>query len=590
MISRMRSNPKPLHEVRKPQPSIAALFALAALAAVRPAAASDWPQWGRTAQHSGVTPVTAQPLQSILDSIVYDPFVEEMKEETAFLLAHYSVPLVDADGAVYMAFKSGAFTGFGNFDSITWSVKKLEWLDGRLVPVWTFDSDWKPEPLTLTAWESVFLPAISGHDIYIPGLGGTVFRVATETGISEGRVNPFANLDPTRFVAGGLAVEPGGDVLYNVIDLPENPEADVEGSWLVRVEHEGAATRVPFSDLVPGAPDADDPCESTFTPDQRPWPPSPTAVAPTIPCGSQRPGINVVPAIAPDGTIYTVSRAHFSDRYAYLVAVNPDLSPRWTASFRGILNDGCGVLLRFDDSNRGCRQGATVGVDPATNNRPAGRVRDSGTSSPVVLPDGALLIGTSTSYNFSRGHLFKLSGQGDVLATYDFGWDITPAAYEHDGTYSILIKDNHYSDPDGVASYDVTSLDANLEPEWRFLATNTESCVRQPSGPIVCVDDHPEGFEWCVNQPALDASGTAFLNGEDGVLYAFDREGHVVGEMFLDTALGAAYTPLSIGPDGIIYTQNNGVLFAVGAARTTDRESPQAAPPGERAPRQIERE
>ena len=65
-----------------------------------------------------------------------------------------------------------------------------------------------------------------------------------------------------------------------------------------------------------------------------------------------------------------------------------------------------------------------------------------------------------------------------------------------------------------------------------FLATNTESCVRQPGGEIACIDDHPNGFEWCVNQPALDADGTAYLNGEDGVLYAFDR--------FIVSALGDA--------------------------------------------------
>jgi hypothetical protein len=36
------------------------------------------------------------------------------------------------------------------------------------------------------------------------------------------------------------------------------------------------------------------------------------------------------------------------------------------------------------------------------------------------------------------------------------------------------------------------------------------------------------------------------------------------GQLFLNQALGAAYTPLSIGPDGKFYTQNNGHLFAVG--------------------------
>ncbi len=135
----------------------------------------------------------------------------------------------------------------------------------------------------------------------------------------------------------------------------------------------------------------------------------------------------------------------------------------------------------------------------------------------------------------------------------------------------------------------MTSLDAGLVPEWTFLATNTESCVRQPGGEIACFDDHPNGFEWCVNQPALDADGTAYLNGEDGVLYAFDRSGNVVGELFLDTALGAAYTPLSLGPDGIIYTQNNGVLFAIGGTARAPRGAPETTPAEGRAPRTIER-
>ncbi len=526
----------------------------------------------------------------ILDSLVYDPFVEAMKEESGgALFAHYSVPLV-RENAIYMVFKSGVFTSFGNFDSIDWSVKKLEWIGGRLEEVWTFATDWKPEPLSLTTWESVLQPAISGHDVYVPGLGGTLHRVATETGISEGRVNPFSSVDPTRYVAGGVAVGPDGSIYYNVIDLPNGDGGDVDGAWLVKVAHESDdATRVSYSTLAPGAPAATAQCQTQFPLDQRPWPPTPTSVAPTIACGSQRPGINVVPAIAENGTIYTVSRAHHADRYGYLVAVNPDLTPAWKASFRGILNDGCGVLVRIDDTNRGCRTGATIGVDPATNDQPAGRVRDAGTSSPVVLPDGNILIGTSTGYNFGRGHLFKFGSQGGVLATYDFGWDITPAVFEHDGTYSIVIKDNHYSSPDGVASYEVTTLDADLVPEWSFLATNTQSCARQPGGEITCVDDHPQGFEWCVNQPALDVDGTAYLNGEDGVLYAFDRSGNVVGQVFLDTALGAAYTPLSIGPGGVIYTQNNGVLFAIGEAPHGPRATPEV-PPVERAPRVLTRD
>ena len=562
---------------------VGALLAHAALA-------SDWLQWGRTPQHRGASPVQGQRPEMILDSLVYDPFVEQMKADRGYaLLAHYSVPLV-REGAVYMVFKSGVYTGWGNYGTIDWSVKKLEWIDGRLEEAWTFVTDWKPVLNDLTNWETVLQPAISGHDIYVPGLGGTLHRVATETGISEGRVNPFADVDPTRYVAGGVGVGPDGSLFYNVIDLPSNLEDDVEGSWLVRVEHEGDATRVPYSSLVTGAPAATDQCQMQFPFEDRPWPPSPTAVPPTENCGSQRAAINSVPAIAEDGTIYTLSRAHNSERYAYLVAVHPDLTRAWSMSFRGILNDGCGVLVPIDDQIGNCRTGAAHGIDPSTNSQPAGFVPDQGSASPVVLPDGNVLVGTQSGYNYGRGHIFKVNPQGEALATYDFGWDITPAVFEHDGTYSIVLKDNHYSSPDGTAFYDVTTLDANLVPEWSFRATNTESCVRQPTGPIECVDDHPEGFEWCVNQPAIDVDGTAYLNGEDGVLYAFDRAGQVVGSAFLDTALGAAYTPLSIGPGGIIYTQNNGVLFAVGAAPHEPRANPEVPGKLERATRVLGRD
>ena len=159
----------------------------------------------------------------------------------------------------------------------------------------------------------MFQPAISGHDIYVPGVGGTVFRVDKDTGESEGRVNPFSSIDPNRYVAGGLAVAPDGAVIYNVIGL--DSQLASTGAWLVHVEPEGGASRVDFATLVPDAPAAGGACQVAFPSDQRPWPPSPTAVPPTVPCGPQRPGINAIPAIAPDGTIYTVSRAHVADRY-----------------------------------------------------------------------------------------------------------------------------------------------------------------------------------------------------------------------------------------------------------------------------------
>ena len=78
------------------------------------------------------------------------------------------------------------------------------------------------------------------------------------------------------------------------------------------------------------------------------------------------------------------------------------------------------------------------------------------------------------------------------------------------------------------------------------------------------MNDHPAGFEWCVNQFAIDAQGIVYANSEDGNLYAINASGSLSQKIFQQLALGAAYTPASLGPDGKIYSQNAGHLFAVG--------------------------
>jgi hypothetical protein len=265
-----------------------------------------------------------------------------------------------------------------------------------------------------------------------------------------------------------------------------------------------------------------------------------------------------------------VSRAHFDSMAAYLVAVKPDLSgAKWAASLQNLLSDGCGVLVPIQGPSNSdpnsCRNGTTPGVDPTTNAPGSGVIFDQASSSPTVLPDGSVVFGALDNYNYDRGHLFKFDAQGNYQGAYDFGWDSTPGVYQHNGTYSIVIKDNHYSN----GPYYITQLDPNLQIEWQFKSTNTESCKRNPTGPPTCVSDHPGGFEWCINMPAIDSNGTVYVNSEDGNLYVLPQGNSGVftqasGHIFLNLALGAAYTPLSIGPDGKIYTQNDGQLFVVG--------------------------
>lgn len=559
-------------------------------------AGQQWPQWGANAQHTSSVSSTGQRLDRNLADIVYDPFVpDEMEAVIAQshgegeLLVHYQAPLVDGND-VYMMSKSGAFSP-SRYATQTWNETKYRWKNGTLTNVWQFVSDWKPPGTSSDFWEPVFHPALANGVLYVPGAGGSILKVNKTTGVGI-RINPFSNIDPNKFVLSPLTADDAGNIIYSVVQptLPTSFYAgDIVDSWLVRVSPSDTVERVSYSTLTMGAPRGSDQCLTQFNPAELPWPPSPSAVPPAATCGTQRPGLNVAPAVAADGTIYVVTRAHRNSRESYLIAVRADLTVKWLASFRNRLHDGCGVavaeggVLPPNGFPGGCRAGSLLGVDPATNAPGGGRVEDSGSSSPVAAPDGSIYIGTVTRYNYAQGHLMHFAADGTFLNAYRFGWDITPGIYLHDGTYSVVVKDNHYgglgsycddaffcpgdrdaTNPDYPEGYFVTQLSADMKVEWSFRNTNSESCSRDSRGQITCVSDHPEGFEWCVNAFVIDANGVIYANSEDGWLYAIAQQGIFRQRVFQQLALGAAYTPASIDATGRIYSQNAGHLFVAG--------------------------
>lgn len=548
-----------------------------------------WPQWGQDAQHHGVSPATAQNARRILADVVYDPFTSAEKADPfagGELLVHYQVPLVDGQ-AVFMEVKGGAYTGIEHWDTQTWGEERLVWRNGHLTAQWAVTSDWKPEPfgegIGGPYFEPVFHAALAGRFLYLPGASGSVLKVNKASGRVLARISPFGQ-DPDTYVAGPLTTDPAGNVYYNAIRLQHGQEwtADVAGAWLVKIDRNGRARTATFASLTPGAP-AGNSCLDVFSNNQLPWPPTPDAVPPPAPCGSQRPGLNIAPAVAPDGTIYTASVAHFNNGTAYLVAAHPDLSLKWAVSLRDRFNDGCDVLLPPSGSPGGCRAGSHVGVDPTQNRPGAGAVTDNSTASPVVAPDGSVFFGVYTRFDWSQGHMVKVSAAGNFLASYPFGWDTTPALKTRGRGYSLVTKENHYSgvgsycnvesvcpsdrsasDPASPAAFFITQLSSDLKVEWQWQNTNTLTCTRGGDGQVTCVNDHPDGFEFCVNAPAVDRRGNVYNNSEDGNLYVVGPDGTLRQHLFLETALGAAYTPLSIGDDGRIYTQNDGHLLVVG--------------------------
>ena len=541
-----------------------------------PLFAQTWSQWGSNARHTGSLAVDGQRLGRRVAEMVVDPFAaQERAEANGSLLVHYQTPLSDR-GELFMAVKGGTYTGYQRWGTQTWSIRKFEWEGGALVTRWTTESDWDPVPWGTGGprFEPVFHAALTSGSVYMPGAGGTVLEVDRDSGAITRRLGSFGTeADSTIYVTSPITIDASGNLYYNTlrVDATGPWVRDHRGAWLVKIAANGEASRVSYSDLVPGAPAAGSLCTSEFTTGAQPYPPSPEAVAPSAPCGSQRAGLNIAPAVAPDGTIYTVSRAHFNSRWAWVVAADEDLTPKWATSMRNRFVDGCGVLVTFGGDNGACRPGTRTGVDPSDNQPGSGAVNDNATSSPVVAPDGTVYYGAYSRYNHSQGHMTRFSAAGQFLQAYPFGWDVTPAIWEHDGTFSLITKENRYDTapervPGDEAGYFLTQLDPDLRVEWQLKATNTLSCERQEDGSLECVDDRPDGFEWCVNALAVDQRGVVYANSEDGNLYAVNQGGTVRERIFLQLATGAAYTPLSLGEDGRIYTQNAGILFVVGSA------------------------
>src|SRR5271167_3962995 len=420
-----------------------------------------WSQWGRNAQHTGMVNIAGQPLDNKLADIVYDPFTQQEQDESGGeLLAHYQSTLIDGN-SFYMMQKSGGYyscqptgvwiygfpCGPNAWNQMQWNVVRYNWQQNMPVVAWTFPTDWKPEPNAtnyllgfygLGGWEPVFHPALANGSLYVPGAGGTLWRVNTTTGQAQSHINPFsgASIDAANtFVSGPLTADSSGNIYYNVIELNTNgnpwQQNDVAGAWLVKVTPTDSAAAVTYATLVPNAPPGSSThCEGGFYDlpnggSELPWPPPGMSSPPTQICGSQRPGVNIAPAVAPDGTVYTVSVAHFDSQVAYMIAVNPDLTPKWASSLQYRLTDGCGVLLPIaprgvNNEPNSCRFGSAVGVDPTTNAKGSGSVIDESSSTPTVLPNGSVLFGATDNYNYSRGHLFHFDAQGNYLNAYTF--------------------------------------------------------------------------------------------------------------------------------------------------------------------------
>jgi hypothetical protein len=313
--------------------------------------------------------------------------------------------------------------------------------------------------------------------------------------------------------------------------------------------------------------------------------------------------INTPLSVGGDGTIYfgfTASSGNDLNLKSGLARMDVTGNGNWIAASDAAGDSSiskvakmCAPALSRDGSmvyvgvNNTSSQGYLVVVDSATL-KPINKVQlkdvssgnlkvvwDGSSATPMVGPDGDVYYGIEEDpygSNLYRGWMTHFSGDLSVTKIPGaFGWDNTPSvvprsmvpSYTGPSSYLIVTKYNKYA----INVYEIGILDPNTAMDDPY--------SHVPVMQDVQTVDAVTNYEWCINDMAVDLSTDSILaNSEDGHLYRWDLTSNSLNQsVTLDNGAYEAYTPTLIGPDGTVYSVNDGILFAVGA-KPSAPESP----------------
>jgi VCBS repeat-containing protein len=477
-----------------------------------------WGGLAENAQHTALSPVAAQPLDTIHWQTPVDLNPQYSGSD---LFIHYGSMSITSAGTIVLPVKTGATNGF--------EVQGLTESDGSLL--WTIASDYVLPP---HGWIPSFSPALtSSGALDMPALGGLVDQINNPDsksasinsklaffGINNYNANPTA-YDNNVMIDTPITADSAGNIYFGFVVTGATPLGLQSG--IARIDANGQGTYVAATTAAGSA-----------------------AVDEVVQ--------NCAPAVSNDGkTVYiAVSTGNFSS--GYLLAL---------------------------DSTTLATVGKAALIDPKSG-QSAALPNDGSASPVVGPDGDVYfgVLENPFPSNNDRGWLLHFNANLTQTKTPGaFGWDDTPsivpssmiAGYQGTSSYLMMTKYNNYR---GIGTGDgvnrIAIVDPNASQTDPISGATTMAVVRSIVG---ATPDSPDPSfpyavrEWCINTAAVDpATDSIMANSEDGKIYRWDLATNTFSQVVTLTAgIGEAYTPTVIGPDGTVFAINNATLFAVGA-------------------------
>lgn len=478
-----------------------------------------WMTYAGNPQHTALSAAPAQSLQQILWSTPVDL---NRQYNGSQLLIHYGSPLITQNNTVVVTVKINADRDY--------KVEGRYGGDGTLI--WSYQTDYVfPNPHN---WKPSVGPTLTPDNrVAIPGAGGTVYlRSDADAPNADITQVAFYGIDKYRANKG---------VYDNTVRICTPITSDSQGNLYFGIRVEGTPPDGLRAGIVRLGADG----SAKYV----------TAAAATGDNTDSRPAMNCPPALSNEEDTLYISVV--GGAAPWLVALDPTTLATLSK-----------VRLR----------------DPRNPNVDATATSDS-TSAPMVGPDGDVYFGmleADLCSNHCRGWMLHYDKTLSTLKIPGaFGWDdtasVVPASavpsYTGSSTYLICTKYNNYAGTGGNGVNKVGILDPNAPMRDPVTGATVMQEVITLNGLTPDPDfigNFPDAVrEWCINTAAIDPfTGCALVNSEDGVLYRWDFTANAATEaVTLTPGIGEAYTPTVVGPDGVVYAINNGILFAVGAPR-----------------------